>query len=188
MSAAKALFDLGLAGSAGCEYRALTVTTGSVWGAVSATKVHGFLMPAPPDEKRHFAILWNGLVYPVAAVGSAADLKGDVDALVKTASDERIKSQQDFPGMPSFRNIGRSGRNRRFPKKRSPRSRRACCSVSAKRRVAEELWTEYAAGATRHFADKPDDPFLAAFCGLIWARFDRAITAHMRGDDRLVSD
>lgn len=185
LSATKMLHDLSLPDPRGCEYREVSVTTGSVWGAVQTTKVHGFLMPAAADQKQRFAILWNGLVYPVSAIGPAADLRRGIDALVKAASDERKKEEQDFPGRPSFRDMGAAAEESAVSEK-TLAPLKACLLVRfGETARAEELWAEYAAGASRHFADHPDDPFLAISADFLWARFDRAVTTHMRGDDRL---
>jgi hypothetical protein len=45
--------------------------------------VHGWILPAKSGQTRQFAVGWNGLVYPVISVGAKADLKKDVEALLR---------------------------------------------------------------------------------------------------------
>ncbi|HWU88346.1 MAG TPA: VOC family protein [Kofleriaceae bacterium] len=57
--------------------------TGSIWGGEGApVKTHGWVLPAR-DGGKAGAIAWNGLVYPAASVGTAADLRADVSAIIE---------------------------------------------------------------------------------------------------------
>ena len=94
----EALFQAGMADPRGCEYRAVEVAVGSCWsgdGGVAPT--HGWLLPAKDGDKQRFAVCWNGLVYPVVAVGDAADLKADVLAVVKADEEMRAQAPKTIP-------------------------------------------------------------------------------------------
>lgn len=44
-------------------------------------KTHAWVIPSETGGK--FGVCWNGLVYPLVAVGAAADLRTDVSAMLK---------------------------------------------------------------------------------------------------------
>lgn len=75
------LFDQGLADPRGCEYREISVVTGSVWGGASVMKTHGWIFSE--KGQGNFAVSWSGLVYPLVSLGAPADLRADVLAFLK---------------------------------------------------------------------------------------------------------
>ncbi len=84
VNAATLLFDQGLADPRGGEYRSVEMVVGSVWGSQgSLTKRKGWVFPVTADGAPRFAVLWDGLVYPVAKLGGPADLEKDVALMVK---------------------------------------------------------------------------------------------------------
>ena len=77
LSATRLLFEQGLADPRGCDYRVIEIGTGNVWsGDGGVVETHGWVLPGRPPP--HFAVCWNGLVYPVVGVGTNADLEADV--------------------------------------------------------------------------------------------------------------
>ena len=74
-TAARLLFDEGVADPRGCEYRGVEVGEGRI------VKTHGWVMPDRPGETRRFVVGWNGMIYPAITVGEKADLDADVRAL-----------------------------------------------------------------------------------------------------------
>jgi hypothetical protein len=90
IAATRTLFEQGLADPRGCEYREIKTIQGDSdeQTAEGVVKSHGWLLPADPARPERFAVCWDGLVYPVLAVGPAADLRADAAKAV-TESETR---------------------------------------------------------------------------------------------------
>ncbi|HEY1684559.1 MAG TPA: hypothetical protein VGG19_07340 [Tepidisphaeraceae bacterium] len=72
-SATTILFQQGLVDPRGCEYRDISVGTGSCWnGDGRVLHCHGWVIPSADKESQKFVICWNGLVYPAVTVGEKA--------------------------------------------------------------------------------------------------------------------
>ncbi|HWB59712.1 MAG TPA: hypothetical protein VG733_09475 [Chthoniobacteraceae bacterium] len=90
------LFDEGMADPRGCEYRLIKVVTGDVWGGADdkspseIVQTHGWVLPSHEGDKQRFAVCWNGLVYPVLAVGDPCDLDADVKEQLKPVKEGDI--------------------------------------------------------------------------------------------------
>ena len=101
LTATTRLFQQGLADPRKCDYRTISVGTGSCWsGDAGVVECHGWVLPPADKAAQQFAVCWNGLVYPVVAVGEKADFKADIRALVKADDDApaaRAKDDPDFP-------------------------------------------------------------------------------------------
>lgn len=82
VSAAAMLFRQSFADPRGCEYRQMIVKTRSVWGSRNFTETHGWILPGYGQTR--FGIAWNGLVYPLLAIGVSVDLRADVAVMVKS--------------------------------------------------------------------------------------------------------
>ncbi len=83
-NAVQALFKKGFADPRGCEYRKITIAWGDdAWGFFFRAKTHGWVLPESENSTQRFAILWNGLVYPVIAVGKKVSVKSDVQQIIK---------------------------------------------------------------------------------------------------------
>jgi hypothetical protein len=188
LSATEALFLAGLSDPRGCEYRAVEVGTGSCWtgdGGVVAT--HAWVLPAAGGAGPRFAVCWNGLVYPAVSVGEAAELRADVLAAVKAdeeAQARHAKERADFPfhRQRAYAEAVMVGHQFLAPLQ-------ACLLLRlGEQDLARRVWTAWEAG---HRWDLPGnergrrDPFLFLAEDWTWALFDRAVCAHMRGDDRL---
>ncbi|HEX4450333.1 MAG TPA: hypothetical protein VH143_05640 [Kofleriaceae bacterium] len=76
-SAAARVFELGLADPRGCDYRAITIVVGTVWGNDQAVESHGWVLPGST-----LAIGWDGLVHPTQQIGAASEISTDVAALL----------------------------------------------------------------------------------------------------------
>lgn len=76
LSAASKLFVLGFADPRGCDYRAVEL----IASGGTNYKTHAWVLPRKADAKMDFAIGWNGLIYPIASVGDAADFAKDAAA------------------------------------------------------------------------------------------------------------
>lgn len=190
LSATQTLFEQGLADPRGGEYRALRITVGSVWGGAGAMKVHGWLLPAPAGKanENRFAVCWNGLVYPVASVDEPADVRADMLALVQADDAMRAKAARDNPKFPfyRFRNATPEGMSASetsmLPLKASLLLR------LGESELARLVWTAFKSGMRENTNDDSlylKDSYLMLATDWTWALFDRAVCAHMRGDDRL---
>jgi hypothetical protein len=87
ISAVEELYRHGFADPRGCEYREVKLTCGSsIWGGSHLTETHAWVFPKDPREKgdaQRFAVTWDGIVYPVVEVGPPANLRADVETLIK---------------------------------------------------------------------------------------------------------
>jgi hypothetical protein len=180
LSATTALFDAGLADPRGCDYRAIEVGVGSVWGGSGIVKTHGWVLPADPKEKQRFAVCWNGLVYPVISVGDPADLKADVLAVVMADEERRAAHAKERPDWPFTRfHVGHFERDAVAHEGIKPLM--VCLLLRLREsELAAKVWTAW-------IAEKPDeaDPYLMLAGHWAWALFERAVGAHIRGDDPL---
>lgn len=189
--AAATLFEQGLADPRGCEYRAIEITTGGVWsnsGHLVAT--HGWVLPETPGQSARFAVAWNGLVYPAVSVGEPADLERDVRAMETEAgkmSGSRVMRKGRTPSGPffaSYRNNeeGPVSLTMLHPIK-------ACLLLRTGRAdLAERVWAAGTGVPRAAKAPKVDltqygVSYVTLANDLAWYHFDRAVCAHMRGDD-----
>lgn len=190
VSAATTLFDQGLADPRGGDYRQVSVGVGNVWGGDGGVaRTHAWVLPADTPGGQQFAVCWNGLVYPVASVGGPADLSADVLALVQ--ADAKIRS--------AFVKANPTGSYFRFMHGAIPEGEsvsetsflpiKACLLLRlGEGDLARTFWDAWLAGTPpRHNGNDEAlrDPYLTLADEWVWALFDRAVTAHMRGDDRL---
>jgi hypothetical protein len=188
VSATRALFDEGLADPRGLDYREIEVTTGNVWGGSGAvTKTHGWVLPGPAGARR-FAVTWNGLVYPVQLVGATADVSTDVRAAVHADQAAIDKEKKRDPGWTFYR-----FRNA-FPEAQSVSAdvlaplQAALLLRLGRADLASLVWRQWTSGMradTNDDAVHLRDPYLMLATDWTWALFDRAVCAHMRGDDEL---
>ena len=198
LSAVDLLYQQGMADPRGCEYREIEVVVGSVWGGDGGTlKVHGWVLPAEAANAPRFAVCWNGLVYPAILLGGPAGLKADFDALAaqdRKAQDEWAKHRGES-GLPFVRRYGV------IPEFSAILETEMCptkiCPLLrlGEGKLAEAYWMQLAGPAQAAPAapksedqkERENDPYLSLAHEWAWMAFDRAVCAHMRGDDvRLV--
>jgi hypothetical protein len=170
VSTAATLFQQGLADPRGCEYRAIDVTlSDSVSGYPLLEKRRGWVLPGGSEGQR-FAILWDGLVYPIAAAGEPVELKAEV-----RASLARVQGLQQGGGaasredITSFQVVEPLG---------------ACLLLRlGEAELARRVWQ--AATRNQGAPEAAGDPYLQIAGDWLWALFDRAVGAHMSGHDAL---
>jgi hypothetical protein len=187
VSATALLFEQGMAVPRGCDYREIEVGTGDVWqGDGGIVKTHGWILPSSGEQK--FAVCWNGLVYPVVSLGDAADWRADVQAAMKNAG------RQWRSALPEAYEVSYE----------TARPIKGCLILRlGDAKLAEEFWLAIQAGAQRDLkamyersgvtnssaeaTAKLDetDPYLNWASDWAWDLFERAVCAHMRGDDHL---
>ncbi|MGH7296232.1 MAG: hypothetical protein ACRELB_14925, partial [Polyangiaceae bacterium] len=186
LSATEALFHEGLPDPRGLPYRAVEITVGDVWsGGASPLATHAWVLPAG-DAGPRFVVAWNGLVYPAVSVGGAADVAADVDGIVKADEKVRADHARDNPGSEFYRF------RQAWPEATSAAAttllplEAVLLLRTGEGRLAERVWQAWTAGMRKDTNDDAEhlaDPFLMLATDWTWAAFDRAVCAHMRGDD-----
>jgi hypothetical protein len=200
VTATEALFRQGLADPRGCEYREIEVFAQRFWvGGSSAKETHGWVFPAEPGEKQRFAVCWNGLVYPAAPTGERADLRADVEELLAKDRDfvekqlalheqreADHKEERLVNGEKYYRSLPRIRWGYEWPEAETV-SHSRILPVKAvlllrlgHADLAEELWSQWFAGREE---EAGRDPYLMLAREWAGAIFDRAVGAHLRGDD-----
>ncbi|WP_392408624.1 hypothetical protein [Chlorogloeopsis fritschii] len=179
VTAAMKLFEQGLADPRGCQYQEIEVGTGSCWtGDAGVVKVRGWVLPTPRKDKQHFAICWNGLVYPVVSVGATANVQEDVLKAIQQEFGARCIDGFDFARSEWFSIFERL----RLPIK-------VCLLLRlGEIALAEMFWTTWITKISEdadYRRKNFKDPYLILATEWLWALFDRAVCAHMRGDDKL---
>ncbi len=201
INATSTLFDQGLADPRGCEYRWIEIGVGSVWGGqggIASTK--GWVLPAPDGQKQRFAVSWSGLVYPVVKLGEPGDLASDVLALEERAGNgradvapaERRKIANQRPS--GFHGFG-SNNEGSAVSTASLQPIKVCLLLRLGRAdLAESVWAAGTGQPREADAAKPRPKvdltnygisYLTLAVDLAWYHFDRAVCAHMRGDDAI---
>ncbi len=182
------LFEQGLADPRDCEYRQVEIAISSIWGGrVGIAKTYAWVLPQQQNGSQRFVIAWNGLVYPAHSVGDKAILKEDVLAVVKAAEDARARSASKLP------RAGYRFRLARHEEVTASHSSllplKACLLMRlGENLLAEQVWTTWISGMNREVNDDGlhlQDPYVMLVVDWLWARFERALCAHMRRDDRL---
>jgi hypothetical protein len=186
VAATAKLFEQGLADPRGCEYREVEIASGNVAGWAGRIKTHAWVLPATPQPGgRRFAVGWNGLVYPLESVGEKADLRQDVLALA--GEDERrpaaggganpvISPNNCCPATPSFRSLSHQWRTL---------IKAAMLLRLGEGELARKAWDAWNGGTSARQNEDDKDPYLLLAYEWTWALFDRALTAHVTGDDRM---
>ncbi len=193
LTATTALFELGLADPRDCEYREVRLGTGDIWhGDGGVLKVHAWVLPikdGETDKSQRFAVAWNGLVYPTVDIGEKSDLTADVAAACKADEDFRADWKRDNPGRGEFYRFRNANSEASTLRERELLPIRACLLLRlGETELAERVWSDWTAGMQQNTNDDSihlNDPYMMLAGDWLWARFDRALTAHMRGDDRL---
>ena len=182
VTATTTLFAQGLADPRDCEYRQIEVVSSSVWGGSVVCRMHGWVLPnKSANQTQRFGIGWNGLVYPLVSVGEPANLRDDVLHVIKQDENFRARYKIEHPTFRFFRlqpatsEANSMSHETLLPLKASLLLRLGHTDL------AEKVWSAWIAG--RDVDDKR--LYLILSWEWAWALFDRAVTAHMRGDDRL---
>jgi hypothetical protein len=156
------LFEHGMPDPRGLEYVRARVTVGELWsGAAHSVDARGWLF-REPDNTPWF-LGWNGNLYTPESPIAPADLAADLSALTAAASD-----------------ASDTAHHRRFARSRGGEAGSLTPSLDDPLTHSMLL----------RLGQRPAsalDPQQASFSAVIaayqWALFDRAVCAHMRGDD-----
>ncbi len=170
------LLKLGFADPRGCEYREVTVTTGSVWRNRGKSAItHAWVLPATetePSRQPRFAVTWNGMVYPVMRVGAPADLKADVAKLLVTSPDlYQLSARDESTSL--------------WPTSANP-LKGCLLLILGEADLAEQAWKQAPADlnlyqtGSKKLGTNPYPGLLRAWAIAVQ---ERAASAHLRGDD-----
>ncbi len=198
ISSTRTLFDQGLADPRGCEYHKIRLTVGSVRGGQgSEVATSGWLLPARGEAKIRYAVAWSGLVYPIVEDLGPADLDADVLALEDAAGTGRADvaprvRRNDSSPFQAFR----ANNEASSVAVASPHPIKVCLLLRLGRvDLAESVWSVGSGRPKLPKAAKLPAPridltsygmsYLTLANDLAWYHFDRAICAHMRGDDSI---
>lgn len=165
--AAQWLFDHGMPDPRGLEYVRARVTVGELWsGAGQSVEAEGWLYRGP--DQRPWFLGWNGTLYEPDAILGPADL----DAMVAAFTTRVDRDAAVDPALGAHM--------ARFHRARTG-------EAGALVPDALDALTHVLMARLGHRAARPLDPQFTAFESVVaawqWALFDRAVCAHMRGDD-----
>jgi hypothetical protein len=193
VSTATTLFAQGFPDPRGCEYREITIEVGSVWGgtrsfrggtnlepeaAVQRAQTCGWVLPETSGSTQRFAICWNGLIYPVVELGALVDLETHSVGwspvvrrfLYAGAMSESLSAFATNAGTSRVLLLLRSGQTQLAVE--HFRALTQSAPESGMRRAGLSRGTN-------------SDPYLEFATDWAWALFDRAVGAHLRGDESL---
>jgi len=186
VTASRLLFEQGLADPRGCEYRSIRIQVDDLRGGRLETVTTGWALPADDGGEPRHAVAWNGLVYPLIAVGEPADLDADVRAIGIDQEPAFVNHMRFNP----FPNENEAASVALEPLKPI----QACLALRLGRTdLAEALWT----AAGHPLAPQPTGPgpnldlrsygvsYLTLATDFASLRYGRAVRAHLRGDDVL---
>ncbi len=196
VSATAILCEQGLADPRGCEYRTIHIVAGTVWGQGQEAVTRGWVLPVASGKKPTHAVAWNGLVYPLSAVDEPADLDADACSIAHAAT--ALRASGAAGTRPAHQNLflGFGSNNEGSAVDvTSLHPIKVCLLLRLGRTdLAELVWNEVTGRPARPrplgAGPKLDLnaqglSYLSLARDLAWYHFDRAICAHMRGDDRL---
>lgn len=179
------LFQQGLADPRGCEYRAISAGVGSCWsGDGGVMDCHGWVLPAADAKSPRFVICWNGLIYPAISVGDKADLSADLDQIIKADETARAEAAKRDPSFPFIRFSAACPGEAQSVSEKSMLPIKVCMLLRlGNGDLAARYWKCWKGPAAE--TNEKSDAYRELAGALKWSVFDRAICAHMRGDDRL---
>lgn len=168
VNAARFLFDHGLADPIGGTYREATIEVSEIWrGQKRQIKVNAFQIG---NSKR--VVAWNGLAYDALALGKQVDLAQDVRAkLLKgdPVADFGYRGNAEATFAASANHIAGA-----FLLLRHGRSD-----------LAEEVYKSLGKAVTVGYSGQSGDAWFRPAIQYLSYRYDRALAAHMQGDDKV---
>ncbi|MEO6052572.1 MAG: hypothetical protein ABIP97_01025, partial [Chthoniobacterales bacterium] len=200
LSAIAELFKQGLADPRGCEYREIEVVTGTCSGFFQIIKTHGWVLPS--QDKQKFGVCWSGLVYPLVSVSAKAGLHADIEEVLKRDAEQLDEGRHRYAESEKQREDQTKRKGQKYdavnwplrwntqaisePDNVAYNSMHPIKAVllfrAGETELAEKIWQQWF-GAQQQ--ENVIDPYLPLAQNWVWALFDRALCAHMRGDDHL---
>ena len=186
VSSATILFAQGLADPRGCEYRAIEVVVGnSYYYDVGVVKTHGWVLPAAEGAAERFAVCWNGLVYPVATVGDAANAHADGLAMARVEDERRAAANREYPNSYSHRATDPFTEPQAVSAELVLPLKAVLLFRLGDEEAAQRVWQSWQTGVAEFQKQREKDPYLSLANDWAWALFDRTVCAHWRRDDHL---
>jgi hypothetical protein len=187
LGAIATFFDQGLPDPRGCEYREIEISFSEREGfeftyPSGSTKTHGWVIPARGG--RTCAIGWNGVIYPVSAVGPPADLRADVEGELKKDKDEIAacyKGATPRTGVPiDYRSHYDDSSARDASFGRLGQLHAAFLLRLGYPRLVDSVWAQWFYGHPEHSGEDTYVDLANAWMGSLYLT---ALSAHQRGDD-----
>jgi hypothetical protein len=158
----------GLPDPIGLPYHRITIVTGNCYcGDNGPIEIEAWLLPGEEKSQR-FAIAWNGLVYPVLEDRGDADLKATVAKILKAGEKERASWFESGDEATSV----------------TPTTLTLIHGLYLTRLGFPEAAEHVQKGREASLKTPPLKEELAI--DWTWSHFDRAVSAHMRGDSKMV--
>jgi hypothetical protein len=161
VSAITELFQEGVADPRGCTYREIEISYGE-----GTIKTGGWVFPE--NGGTPFAVGWDGLVHALKSVGAPLDLRQDFAA--RNHGDDFQGLDDHWPAMESWSVDTASV----LPLKAAFLLRLGYVDL------AEDLWRR---GFAHHVEMAANDPYVLMANPWLAALYDRAVMAHLNGDD-----
>ncbi|MEO7719988.1 MAG: hypothetical protein ABIY70_27595, partial [Capsulimonas sp.] len=190
ISATRTLFEQGLADPRGGEYREISVAVGSPWsGDAGVMKTHAWVLPSNDGAAQKFAVCWNGLTYPIVSMGKKADLRKDILGVISTEEAAQARQRKQSPKTPYVHWTRNASSDAQTITAATFTPIKACLLLRlGETDLARRYWNAWDAGVGPNVVSglpEKADPYLMLASDWSWSLFDRALTAHMRGDDEL---
>ena len=181
LTATTRLFQQGLADPRGCDYRTISVGTGSCWsGDAGVVECHGWVLPAADKAAQQFAVCWNGLVYPVVSVGDKADFKADIRALVKADDDARQRGRKATRTFHSCDLAPAARAKAQSVSEKAMLPLKVCMLLRlGEGELAARFWKSWTGPRAKNA--EQHDVYVELSAALKWAMFDRARSAPICG-------
>lgn len=183
--AVRALFDLGVGDPRGLPYRSVTIPVGDVWqGASADVETGGFVLPKGAGPQH--CVLWNGLVHPCAdaPAGAARTVEGDVLELAKRDGEERAKYMREHPGS-DFHRFPAASEAWSVATTAPSATKIALLLRLGRPDLAAKVQAALGPPSNAQTVDGELELFVAVAADWLWARYDRAVNAHMARRDEL---
>jgi hypothetical protein len=171
LSAADTLFQQGFPDPRGCEYREIEVECGVVFATNEwPVKTRGWVLPAIASETNRFAICWNGLIYPVVAMGAEASLSAEASHTGLTGG---VRGGVLEPRAVVFSD--------------APLARSLLLLRSGEIATGLQDWrtVEQAGNRGQNLSRAATDAYVRWAGAWDWGLLSRALCAHVRGDEVL---
>jgi hypothetical protein len=179
VEATATLADQGMADPRGCEYREIRLDLDRDRPAIQGTSLQGWVLPSKAEGGSRFAIGWDGLVHPLAAIGPEADLEADVRALV--GQPPRFRAR----GFPTGLNSGHrmlASQEDLGPMKVVMLLRLGRADLAERTWAASTGWTP---DRGKFDLTNYGVSYLTLASDWAWCLLDRALEAHASGNDPL---
>lgn len=167
VDAARFLFEHGVADPSGGTYREATIEVSEIWrGDKRPLKVNAFQI-----GKANRVVAWNGLAYEAKSLGKEVDLTADVRGKLPTSKS---------PGDIGFR----GNTEGQFAATANHATGAFLLLRFGRSDLAEEVYTSLGSQVTTGYSGQSGDPWFRPAIQYLSNRYDRALAAHMQGDDK----